>query len=86
MAIRLELEGGKYTIVQEDKPHQFYALRHGEKWRDLTGDGLVLALCQQLSDTQELAQKLQDSLIFLQEEILELGQYLEERSRNYPLK
>lgn len=29
------------------------ALRHGEEWRDLTGDGLILALAQDLEEVRE---------------------------------
>jgi len=37
------LEGGKYT-VQHDNGSDFKALRYGEPWRSLTGDGLILSL------------------------------------------
>lgn len=32
-------DGGKYTVIQE--PGKMTALRHGEPWRDLTGDNLI---------------------------------------------
>lgn len=44
---RVDLYDGKYTVV-------FYhsgilkALRYGKEWRDLTGDGLVLAMLQEI--------------------------------------
>lgn len=39
--------GGKYT-VQCDGDGQMRCLRYGEVWRDLTGDGMVLALVQEI--------------------------------------
>jgi hypothetical protein len=38
---------GKY-IVQCDGDGRMRALRYGEPWRDLTGDGMVLALVQEI--------------------------------------
>lgn len=36
------VEDGKYTVVFDDG--KLYALRYGERWRDLTGDKFVYAL------------------------------------------
>jgi hypothetical protein len=44
---RIELDGGKYTVTHRSGT-ELQALRYGEPWRDLTGDGLVLALCQEI--------------------------------------
>lgn len=49
---KIELLDGKYT-VQHDNGTNFKALRYGEEWRDLTGDGLVLALVQRIEELQE---------------------------------
>ena len=38
---------GKYTIIFHDSG-SMEALRYGEPWRDLTGDGLVLAMLQEI--------------------------------------
>ncbi len=38
---------GKYT-VQADGDGRLRCLRYGEEWRDLTGDGMVLALVQEI--------------------------------------
>lgn len=43
----VSLENGKYT-VSHDNGVDFKALRYGEPWRSLTGDGLVLALVQHI--------------------------------------
>ena len=48
----IELCDGKYTIIYNDNPHEFKALRYGEEWRDLTGDNLVLALVNYISDLE----------------------------------
>lgn len=40
MSIEIKLDDGKYTYILNDKEHK--ALRHGEEWRDLTGDNLIL--------------------------------------------
>lgn len=38
----------KYTLVLDEKG-KLSALRYGEVWRDLTGDGLVLAMFNEIS-------------------------------------
>lgn len=48
--IRKQFEDGKYTLVRDSSGYM-YALRHGEPWRDLTGDKLIGAM---LSDMEEL--------------------------------
>jgi hypothetical protein len=60
--VRIELADGKYTVIipetKEDyEKENFRALRYKIEWRDLTGDGFVLALCQRI---QELEQKVED--------------------------
>lgn len=49
--MRIDLENGKYTYVF-DKSHQ-YALRHGEPWKDLTGDKFVYCLAAELEEARE---------------------------------
>ena len=48
----IAIDDGKYRIIFtqdiENNSCEFFALRHGEKWRDLTGDGMVLALVQEI--------------------------------------
>jgi hypothetical protein len=41
-----------YTVEHEDGA-RLCALRHGEPWRDLTGDGLVLALVQRIEELEK---------------------------------
>ncbi|PPD55292.1 MAG: hypothetical protein CTY12_01415 [Methylotenera sp.] len=42
---------GKYTIIYEDG--RLSALRYGEPWRDLVGDGMVLAMLQEINFLKE---------------------------------
>lgn len=44
---RVTVADGKYTVILP-KEGGMYALRHGERWRDLTGDGMVLALVAEI--------------------------------------
>ena len=50
---KLELAEGKYTVILHDN-YTFEALRYGEKWRDLTGDGMVFAMFQELADLRNV--------------------------------
>lgn len=54
MTYRLQLLDGKYTIEHTNGAN-FKAYRHGssEVWRDLTGDGLILALVQKIEELEE---------------------------------
>lgn len=45
--LRVTVGDGKYTLVQDGEGKQF-ALRYGEPWRDLVGDGLTLSLGYEL--------------------------------------
>lgn len=49
---KIDLLDGKYTI-QHDNGTNFKALRYGEEWRDLTGDGLMLALVKKIEELQK---------------------------------
>ena len=51
----------RYSIVLNNNPWEFYATRYGEKWRDLTGDNLVLAMVHKLEESQELLKENQYS-------------------------
>ncbi len=42
----------KYTVIQHANGRT-EALRYGEKWRDCTGDGLILALAQEIELLKE---------------------------------
>ncbi len=44
--MRIELEGGKYIYEQDARGSR--VLRHGEPWRDLTGDKFISALADEI--------------------------------------
>jgi hypothetical protein len=54
MTYRVTLLDGKYTVEHTDGSN-FKAYRNGcsEVWRDLTGDGLVLALVQKIEELED---------------------------------
>jgi hypothetical protein len=54
MTTRITFGSGKYTL-EHNNGANLRALRYGEQWRDLSGDGMVLALVQEV---EELRQKL----------------------------
>ena len=51
--IRETVGDGKYTIIFEDSG-SMRAKRYDEEWRDLTGDGMVLAMLQEIEHLKEL--------------------------------
>lgn len=58
---RLQLDGGKYEVVRETWG-ETYALRHGERWRDLTGDHLFAHLFEAALSQQPAARGVVDAL------------------------
>jgi len=61
MTTSITVAEGKYTVTHDDGAN-LKALRYGEEWRDLVGDGLVLALVQEIERLQE---KIEDLYIDL---------------------
>lgn len=49
------VENGKYTIQVIEGPSlwKFHALRHGQPWRNLVGDGLVLAMFYRIQELEQ---------------------------------
>ena len=54
---------GKYTWEFDETSGKLTCLRNGEKWRDETGDGAILALLQHASDLQEKIQMAKGCLV-----------------------
>jgi len=50
--INVTVYDGKYTVIQ-DETGNVRALRYGKEWRDCCGDGLVLALAQEIDTLRE---------------------------------
>jgi len=44
--IKESFDNNKYTLIFDKG--KFKALRHGEEWRDLTGDGMVLSMLHEV--------------------------------------
>lgn len=68
---RIDICDGKYTVILIDNGKRFQALRHGEEWRDLTGDGLVLAMFQRIQELTKENSRLEDELFGCQEDLHE---------------
>lgn len=60
--VKVTVYGGKYTFIQ-NKDGSCEALRYGEKWRDLSGDGLTLALAQEIENLQEKINNAKNCLV-----------------------
>ena len=44
---------GKYTIVEDLQNGKIECLRHGETWRNLIGDGMVLSMFYRIQELEE---------------------------------
>jgi hypothetical protein len=51
--MRVVVGDGKYTILFDETTGALEAQRYGQKWRDLTGDGMVLAMLQEIQVLRE---------------------------------
>lgn len=56
---KVELEGGKYTLLHHTKHGGLTVLRHDEPWRNETGDKLILSMFQEI---QRLRNGINDAL------------------------
>ena len=59
--IDVSLDNGKYRVVM-DGNSRLYALRNGEKWRDLVGDNLVYFLSLELQEKTKALDKANEDL------------------------
>lgn len=59
--LRITVGEGKYTVVQAEGGG-LSALRYGEPWRDCVGDGLILALAQEVESLREAVNVMADML------------------------
>lgn len=48
---KIDLLDGKYTVTHQNGLN-LNALRYGQQWRDLNGDGLVLAMAQRINELE----------------------------------
>lgn len=56
---QLDICDGKYTVIIDMQTGQAECLRYGEKWRDLTGDKMVLAMFDTIVDVRGQCDELQ---------------------------
>ncbi len=54
--LKVSVYNDKYTVVQDSQGH-LRALRYGEEWRDCCGDGLILALAQEVDELRQQLRK-----------------------------
>ena len=57
---RIDVCDGKYTIIYDFETGQSECLRYGEKWRDLCGDKMVLAMFDTIVELRERAAEVED--------------------------
>jgi hypothetical protein len=58
MSEQIILYDGKYKIIiPQSADEKFECFRYDEPWRDLTGDGMVMALCQRILACDEFLVK-----------------------------
>jgi hypothetical protein len=58
--MRVTVYDGKYTVIQDERGG-LRALRYGEEWRDCTGDGLILALAQEVEELRSEVTKFREA-------------------------
>jgi ubiquinone biosynthesis protein UbiJ len=61
--MKVTIYDGKYTVIQDERG-RLRALRHGEEWRDCTGDELILALAQEVEDLRKRVEDLHQTVVF----------------------
>lgn len=59
---KINLLNGEYTLVEDLSNGVFECYRKGEKWRNLTGDNMVLALIDKLHHAENLLEEAHDIL------------------------
>ena len=60
--IKEDFVNGKYTVIFEDSGG-LKALRYGEEWRDLTGDGLVLSMLQEVEELRQIVNEVHSWIV-----------------------
>lgn len=58
--VKVSICDGKYTIIQ-DASGRTSVLRHGEEWRDSTGDNVILGAAYEIQKLQERIKQLEDA-------------------------
>jgi predicted Ser/Thr protein kinase len=74
--IDVSVESGKYRIVMP-QTGPLHAYRHGEEWRDLTGDKMVYALASELQNTREERDATRQGIIQRENALSDLRRHVE---------
>lgn len=61
--LSVDLENGKYTVQFNESTGELKALRYGEEWRNLSGDGMVLALLHKIEEQDTEIKNLDKKLL-----------------------
>lgn len=56
----IKLKVGEYEIIEDLSNGVFKCLRHGEEWRNLAGDNMILSLVSKIEELTEQNQSLQE--------------------------
>ena len=51
--MKIELQQGKYIYKFDENSGRQEIYRHGELWRDETGDGFLLAMAQKIEELED---------------------------------
>ena len=57
--MQITLENGKYEYTFDESTGSQGAYHHGELWRDLTGDNLVLAMAHKIKELEAEVEEIQ---------------------------
>lgn len=79
---RIDLLDGKYTVIH-DNGADLRALRYGEHWLNLSGNGLVLAMTQEIEDLREQNETLHRQIEALEALQNERDRYVENHSQSH---
>ena len=58
--VKVSICDGKYTIIQ-DASGRTSVLRHGEEWRDSTGDNVILGAAYEIQKLQDRIKRLEEA-------------------------
>lgn len=61
--MEIKLDNGKYIWAFDEKAARLTCLRHGEPWRDETGDGAVLALLMRACELEDIVKRAANCLV-----------------------
>lgn len=59
--IKVELENGKYTILHDEEHGGITVLRYRERWRNETGNKLMLAMTQRILELESELEEMKET-------------------------